>query len=118
MSKSSNYSESDFEKISLHLETTGIKTIDQLEKFAVEMNRDVWSLYSFIKRKLCIEVFEDKKIKREFRLKYSCPVPRKKKEKKSPAKIISMNTNSNKRPPAVYSNVDVIKWAEDLLKDD
>lgn len=119
MSKSSNYSEQDFNAISLHLQKTGIKTIEQLEIFAGEINREVMSLYSFIRRKLLIDLFPDKKTKREFRLKYGGAGPRKKKEKISPPKkIIHFDKKTDKLPPALYSNFDVIKWADDLLKDD
>lgn len=119
MSKSSNYSEQEFNLISGYLTNTGISTIEQLEAFALSINREVWSLYSFIKRKLDVDLFPDRKIKKSFRLKYSGSTPRPKKEKQSPAKIIQFNKkpSDDKRPPAIYSNLDVVKWADDLLKD-
>lgn len=118
MPKSSNYSEQEFNLISNYLAKVGINTIAQLETFAAEINREVWSLYSFIKRKLDVDLFPDRKIKKAFRLKYSGSTPRPKKEKRSPAKIIHFNENSSgKRPPAIYSNLDVVKFANDLLKD-
>ena len=121
MPKSKNYSADEYNNIVQHLPELGTNNIEKLENFAIKINRDVLSLYNFIKRKLDIDLFTDAKTGKIFRRKYYTGIPRQKKEKPSigaSKKIIQFEEKKTGHySPWPYSNVNIIQWANDLLKD-
>lgn len=119
MAKSPNYTKAEFDIIQSSLKKLPKNNIAKFETLAAELNREVWSLYCFILRKLDLDIFTDRAIKKAFRKKYckSNRVPKKDKKTYSNKKIIRSAKKDENRPPAVYSNFDWQKWKDSLLND-